>query len=162
MGGLHGPRETERLSARENAAATRTRNGRPPLAPDRLARRLGIRAQHEGPCNSLRLSRTGQAAQWSNEAKVATTLGRVENAGALCRPAAAGYTARRMWLAIRRIIRGRKGDRFRQLARSRSHWEMTSGDPANCPRRFVLHISNGRGILALLQRADDVGSVLIR
>ena len=41
------------------------------------------------------LNREGLRAQWRNEAKVAPTLGRAENAGALRRLAAAGYTALR-------------------------------------------------------------------
>lgn len=50
--------------------------------------------------NSLRLSRPGQRPQRLNEAKVAPTLGRAEDAGALGRPAAAGYTALSTALSI--------------------------------------------------------------
>ena len=46
-----------------------------------------------GTPNSLRLSRPGQRPRGLNEAKVAPTPGRADDAGALGRPAAAGYTA---------------------------------------------------------------------
>ena len=64
---------------------------RPPIIYEALRHSGGSKT-----CNRWTLTRAGRTARWSNEATEAKALGRAENARALRRRAAAGYTADRM------------------------------------------------------------------